>query len=360
MWIRLLEMTGSKVSSEDGSTSVGGDVNAPVVNVNTGADALVNVVVEQAVKSPIYNRLLLSWIPKFIERRKSDNEKSLTADYSVVLMTVEELVATGAMEFAVDLALGDVENLKLHAPRALSNRIVPTLSDGIGSVVGSILRPVFQEFGIKNTGISAFVFHGAPPEIGEAVAHLAGDLYRFLVAMRNRLQLDIDLASFIRCAGLIRQASTDPEGRGNMAAIEGILSCYENRDVNSINLQPVASERAIELFAEFVSDHSYQHLSEEAGKFGYPDKLVASEHEFSLTAEDFAQRPGYISEITLSKLSFSAAKRLPNQNSELAAQICESGYLPPVVSFAAARQRAVQNYATLKPKPIFPKGFEDD
>jgi hypothetical protein len=42
-------MSGPKTSSADGSTAVGGDVNAPIVNVNTGADSLVNVTVDQHI-----------------------------------------------------------------------------------------------------------------------------------------------------------------------------------------------------------------------------------------------------------------------------------------------------------------------
>src|SRR5450759_3723135 len=42
-------MIGPKVSSTDGSTAVGGDINAPVVNVNASDGSVVNVKVEQRI-----------------------------------------------------------------------------------------------------------------------------------------------------------------------------------------------------------------------------------------------------------------------------------------------------------------------
>jgi hypothetical protein len=50
------------------------------------------------------------WDSKFRKNRESNECLSLTytQDYSIVLLTVEELIAAGATELALDLSLADI------------------------------------------------------------------------------------------------------------------------------------------------------------------------------------------------------------------------------------------------------------
>jgi hypothetical protein len=302
-----------------------------------------------------YGRVLLRWNPKFIERSESDARHSFVADYSITLLTIEELVASGAMELAVNLAPEDVENLRQRAPAALRNRIIQVSSGEVGAIVGSILTPTLQEFGIEAQGINAFLMQGpkSNTDAGRAIPVFATSLYEFLMAIKHRSQADIDLHSFLTAAETIRANSTNVDARANLAVVENILRCYQPRKLDSIQLKPMASQRAIELFSEFVNEHSYQRLSEEAHKLGFPDQLLESEREFSGAAREFVHSPQYQGTTAMGQLLISAATRYPD-NSEF----LPGNYLPPIVSFASARQKAQQSYELLKPQPILPKRFE--
>jgi pyrimidine deaminase RibD-like protein len=73
------------------------------------------------------NRILVRWKPKFHKTEESEDGLSgtYTQNHSAVLFTIEELIATGASELAVDLGASEVEKLKQQVP-ALHNRIVST------------------------------------------------------------------------------------------------------------------------------------------------------------------------------------------------------------------------------------------
>jgi hypothetical protein len=65
-------------------------------------------------------RILLKWKSQFIERALPRG-KSFTTDYSIVLLTAEEMIAAGAAELVVSLYPDDIKDIETRAP-ALKNR----------------------------------------------------------------------------------------------------------------------------------------------------------------------------------------------------------------------------------------------
>src|SRR5262249_10881071 len=155
---------------------------------------------------------------------------------------------------------------------------VPCLE--IGRVVGAILTPVIREFRIDTDGFRSFRVDTPSASIGGHVAVVASNLYQFLVAMKNRLQVDLDLPRFLSATEVVRLASKDPEGRMTLAVIEGLLKSYRPLNLDCVDLLPTATPRAAELFAQFVEDHSYQSISIQASALGYPEHVSQSEKEF--------------------------------------------------------------------------------
>ncbi|HWZ96869.1 MAG TPA: hypothetical protein VN025_03840 [Candidatus Dormibacteraeota bacterium] len=311
----------------------------------------------------IQSRLLLRWEPKFRKTTESKDGLSFeyVADYSVVLLTIEELIAAGATELAVDLGTEDVDNLKKHIPRPLSNRIVSISPAGeTGRLVGSILGPTFEEFAVEANGVASFMMNGGSTEISRHIPVIALNLYYFLLGIKNRLQIDIDLADFLTAIETVRRSSKNPQGRINLAVIEGILRSYKLLKLDCVELRPTASGRAIELFSEFVDDHHYQSISRHANSFGFPKLVAEAEREFSKIAREFVQTPKYVSDLLLGELSLSAIGPRTANDSKINEALMAAQYLPPIVSFVTARKKASSAYEILDPPPIWPTRWKSE
>jgi hypothetical protein len=344
----------------------GGGVTTELRKIDTGVQRITDMLVDLkpgGAQHPGHtnNRLLLRWQPKFRRTAESRDGYSLayTADYSVILLTIEEIIAAGATELAVELSGANIENLIRLAP-SLENRIVP-ISDDTLLLTNSILRPTMDEFHVELRELYDTATENKENndrlQLARQIIAVFLDLNHFLVGMRNRLQVDIEFEKFLSNVEVVRTISRNPQGRMNLAEIEGILRSYRPFSLNCVQLRPAASPRAAELFSVFVQDSMYESMSRHACSLGYPKVVAESGQGFSEMARTFVQSSKHKKDVLLGELSIAAALESAD-NSQKTKEVLRTAYLPPVVSFAAAREKASNTYETLGPRPIWPIGSE--
>src|SRR5262249_49964786 len=144
--------------------------------------------------------------------------KTFLQDYSIVLLTIEELVATGAMELALDMAESDFPTLTERIPEPLRTRIAFVGDQSLRSAVAEILSPTYEEFGVESDpgGYSLIFSKPCAPEVSDHIGEVWSTLYTFLLGARNYLQIDIDLRGFLFATNALRLSSRNPKARANL------------------------------------------------------------------------------------------------------------------------------------------------
>lgn len=90
---------------------------------------------------------------------------------------------------------------------------------------------------------------------------------------------------------------------------------------------------------------------------GYPRLVAESGQGFSNMAQAFVQSSTHKDDVQLGNISVAAPTLGPDG---AAAEISETAYLPPIVSFATAKENASRAYDELGPRPIWPIGAEPE
>ena len=307
-----------------------------------------------------FSRVLLRWNPKFKKTSDSENQMVFTADYSVILLTIEAVIAAGATELAVELDAANIERLVKQSPAALRNRIVPIQTADSTLLMNMILQPVFKEFSAELTRLwTPSEEHHEGSKIARRIGSIALDLSHFLAGMKNHLLVDVDLQKLLGDLETIRRVSKDQQSRLNLATIEGMLKSYKRVTLDSVQLRAMASPRAVELFSDFVQDHVYQAMSVYGGSLGYPRLVAESGQGFSNMARAFVQSSRHKEDVQLGVISV-ATPTLESGTSHETEEILETAYLPPIISFATAREKASKVYDELGPSPVWPVGSEPE
>jgi hypothetical protein len=167
--------------------------------------------------------------------------------------------------------------------------------------------------------------------------------------MKNRLVVDLDLPVLLSRLRTIRTDSKNPDGRANLAVLEGILQSYGPLRLDSVRLQASASQRALELFSEFVEEHAYRSMSRQAHSLGYPKLLRSAGQEFSRLARVFVRSRKHRDDVSLGKLLIAVVPATFRPWVRSKGIDLGSLYLPPIVSFEEARERASKAYDALYP-----------
>jgi hypothetical protein len=302
-----------------------------------------------------FNRVLVRWPAKTITEHLGSGKEIMYQDYSIALLTIEELVSVGAMELAVDFSASEFPSFLESMPSALRDRVVFVGDASLRARVEKILSPVYEELGIESiAGGFGLTFHKSNHANDEYVMNVFSNLYDFLVGARNYLQIDINFPDFLVAVNRLRHNLRNPAARANLAVIEGILRTYENQRIDSIGVRSSAAPRAAALFAEFAGLEPYRELSRAARAIGNPEKLVQASREFSQISREFVQSRDGEQTLQLTNKRILASTGPGNENpaTELRLQLNPEGFLPPIISFASVRARAGEAYDRLKPSPL--------
>jgi hypothetical protein len=236
----------------------------------------------------------------------------------------------------------------------LRNRVVFVGDRALRANVETILSPIYEEFGVESTHGGFSLEFNTPSESNahECIGVIWTSLYDFLLGVKNRLQIDIDIGMFLFAVQQLRHRSRNPAGRAHLAVIEGILRSYEARTVDSVGLRPTATAEAVTLFNQFAGLETYRKLSEVALSIGSPARLLDATEGFSGLSRNLVSSSELAQSLELRPRRIIASHLAAEQDLLRAVRPNAEGFLPPIVSFASARAKATEAYERIKPDPL--------
>jgi len=263
---------------------------------------------------------------------------------------VEALIAQSASQIAL-LSWGE------GVDRALLDNVPPTLRKRIKFVdhdssalklAISVLSPIFDEFSIEPKG-PALMYKSnlLDHNVEHAIIETYSSLHTFLLGLRHKLQIDINIEQLKKAVSLIRCKSGNPESRANMAIVEGILNFYRQGTVGAIEIVPRARKKQTELFINFLEDTSFEELSRATHSLGFPLLFRKSAVQIKQTLRKIMASERFAQIIAASSKPISAVTRVPLPSPELMKMFEFSDYLPPIVSLKPTLEQAYTDWDTL-------------
>lgn len=295
-----------------------------------------------------HNRVLLEGI--FLREISFPNGgKGAAVDGSSLWFVVEELVSFAVTDIALIggyPAADFVDTL----PASLKRRIVIVdKKQKCRSRADAILAPMADEFQVTLRGPGIEFRRALDPEVQRAIAVVYFYLYTYLLGLENELQIDINLGSFKESISVLRKASRNPEFRATLAILAGVLETYSPQSITTFELRSSAPDRLVTLFQEFIADETYREMSTHTHLLGFPIHLQRSMTLLGRLAKQLVTKSPFKDLVNLSSKGISAATSLPIPTSEMYEPLLKTGYLPPIVSYGGAVQKAREAWALANP-----------
>lgn len=282
------------------------------------------------------NRVYLP-IYGFMKEYEFPAQKGMFRDITSFEFIVEALIAHSAYQIVLE-SFGEKGDSTLldNVPQALKKRIkfIDRDTSAVELAI-NLFSPVFDEFSVEAQGEYALSFKSKKlpsSEVRDALATSYFSLHPFLLGLRHKLQVDIDIDRFKRALSVIRERSKNPEGRANVAVLEGILNCYSSGTIDGLKIVPGARNELVESFINFLEDSSFQELSRANFELGFPLRFRKSVVRIKQTVRKIVSSEKFRLLVAASSKAITAATRVPLPDADLAKTIVPSHYLPPVIS----------------------------
>lgn len=288
------------------------------------------------------NRVYLP-IMGFIKKYKSLGKTVWFRDVTSFEFIVEALIAHSASEIVLE-SYGEKLDGKLlnNVPQALRKRIKFVDKDRSAlKLATAVISPVFDEYSVEPQGLAlAFKKEMADHELDNAIATSYWSLYPFVLGLRHKLEVDIDIGMFKKAVSTIRRKSKNSEARANMSILEGVLNCYSPFTIDALNIVPRATREQAELFINLLEDSSFKELSRASFGLGLPIYFRKSLLRIKQGVRKIVSSERFKPLVNASSKSITAATRVPLPDADLIKSMVTSDYLPPIVSLKPILEQA--------------------
>jgi hypothetical protein len=279
----------------------------------------------------------------FMKEYEFGNEKGSFRDVTSFEFIVEALIAHSASQIVLESWGKEVDKALLgNIPQILRRRVKFVDRDvNVLKLAIKVLSPVFDEFSFEPMGYALkFKARLTDLEIEDAITTTYFSLHPFLLGLRHKLQVDIDINRFKKAVSAVRQKSKNPEGRANMSVLEGILNCYSPHTIDGLNILPSASKEQQGLFINFLEDSSFSDLSRANFGLGLPFRFRRSATQIKQVVRKIVSSERFALLVGASSKPVTAATRIPLPDADLVRALVPSNYLPPIVSFEPVLEQA--------------------
>ena len=282
----------------------------------------------------------------FEREYETEYESGWFRDVTSFEFIVEALIAHSASQIALQ-SWGEERDVKLldHLPKSLRKRIKFIDTDFSAlRFAHLVFSPVFEEYHIKPFRPGSYALtipEGLLNEpIQEDIFHSWILLPQFLLGLRYKLEVDIDIGQFRRALSAIRQKSRNPESRANMSILEGILGCYRLGKIEGLRITPSAVKEQEESFIRFLEDSDYEELSKANFGLGFPPHFKKYSTRIRHLVRRIVSNDRFPHIFEACSRPLSVATQVPMPSSDLVKTLVPSSYLPPIVSLEPALHEA--------------------
>ena len=298
------------------------------------------------------NTILLPKASSGLVEYTKGNNQVISVDFSVLPFFLESLICSGASKVAVTyLPSHVIEKL----PKPLQNRLILLGKDQAMSEFDVIMQPLSEEFKleIKVSSVRSKISNNSNPEVSEAILHFVHYLYPFLIGIENNLQIDLNISEFILASNKLRQLCRSSESRTHIAMIEGLLSTYNENEIDSLYPRLTGDRpELMKLFYDFLHEKEYLMYSEQNFSLGFPKKLKRAKLKIKHLVKTLMEKEKFKILYDYSSKLVKVATKIPLPDSNAAQSLLKKQYLPPVISLGEIMLNAERNWAHLRPDPI--------
>ncbi len=309
--------------------------------------------------SNTYNRVLINLGNIPMREWKTDNGgEGFCRDGSFIPYIVEELISRSAYQVVFDYG---PEAFQKSIPKSIAERI--GWSSSINSMHKALdyLAPVFEELNVGTNGRAYWPKDRSKDSDynGDltAAATVASDLESLLMAIDEKLQLDLDLVTLQRSLFHLRNILRSSEGRARIAVMQGIVNSYKSIDAPGLVALPTASEVIVEHFQRLVCDAQFLELSENASELGYLAKSKRAIELMRRNVGDILNNKLFSNGFNQGAKAISLATQIHIPETEVAESLLSRGYLPPIVSLVEPLSAARKLWESHAPALIPPRDF---
>jgi len=280
-----------------------------------------------------YNRILYSG-PLFCRQFYNKTKKlyHVIPDFQSIPFIIEELVAFGALEIVLPFKLPKSSIQTICEP--LRKRISFVSGKEESKLAKSFLLPIFNEFGIEaEANCIAWRYpKDFPTNIMDAIQILHASISPFLLGIKHKIQIDIDVFGLKNAVSLLRGKVTSSRLRANLAILEGVLNTYEDISVDSICIRSHAPTEHISIFEDLVNDEHYRQLSNKYYRLGMPQYLKRGLMLIKRQIRKLLSRQKYRMALDIALRNIQAATKIPLLDSEVLNKLFIQNYLPIIIS----------------------------
>lgn len=278
------------------------------------------------------NRVLLPIIG-FPQRYRGTRTEGWFRDVTSFEFIVETLVGHSAWEITLEPCADELETRLLdNLPQVLRKRIRFIDRGGTAlKLAETVMSPVFNEFSIKPEGHGISHDAGLDEKVSSAIAHTYWNLHTFLLGLRHKSEIDININDFRKGVSVIWQESKTREARGNMSLLQSILSCYRPLDIDTLSIVPYATKKHLDVILSFLEDSMFIDLTKERCKMGLPLYVKKSLVKARQILRRIVSNERFGPLFNTSMKPIEAATKVPLPKADLVQLILPFDYLPPIV-----------------------------
>jgi hypothetical protein len=269
---------------------------------------------------------------------------------------IEQLVAAGASHAVTDNDIFTTKDALDRMPDIMRKRLLIVDSDESFLMTCAIMKPVFEELGVKETDRSSIV--GVDRELCNAAAVLYFELPGFLLACREKLQLDFPLLEVRAAIEWLLRDLRSPQARANVATLAGVFSSYRATPVESLEVRSNMPAEVSDQIMALFEDELYREMSAAGWLIGIPARIDRAIVVFNRCARRVAKSPVFKPIVNLTSKVITAAIHVPIPDSDIGSLIAKRGFMPPIVALQNIRQEARDAYLRAAP-PILTRPKSD-
>jgi hypothetical protein len=272
---------------------------------------------------------------------------------------IGETISFGALRIALDSCSKDYSYLK-DISFLLPNQILSVDLDLVETEESRLLfKPFLEELnleiqidGSQISYISTYSPSDVPNEIIATIIRLYSPLRKFLLAIKYKLCLDIDIFAVKKDLDSLYNFSNNTHAKQIFWGLIQIMSSYQPHNFRLIELSRNIRGQQLEIFQKLSNNVKYHQLSQIIYNLGYNNLSQKVLVDLEILSEDLIHSISLDGLLTISSKSIFLNQRTFNQPPLVIYNLLSSEFLPPIVPMHKAIQDALENWISMYPSSV--------